>query len=166
VVLNHEFHPGGVFLYRRLDSNARMQPWTFLSLSRQIFEIHPSVAPAELLPSLPNTSYRQFYLPFAVQPAHYFRGRLIPGDYTAQLRDADAKEFRRILLDEFWSDFDSYHREWDQNPTLRAEYHNDFFTMMQQYMISRDIDLENEDALLRVCNRRKHNQREAQKGEC
>ena len=157
VVLNKELHPGGVFIYQNLDSNARVQPWTLLSVSRQIFEIHPTIAPPEILPSLPSVDYRKFYLPFSIEPTHYFRGRIIPGDYTAQFHDNDAKVFRKMILDEFWKDFDSFHTQWDLHPELRAGQHNDYLTMLQNYMMSRDINLEYEDAFLRVCNRRKHN---------
>lgn len=166
VRLNHELHPAGVLLYRKVNSNTKLEPWTTLSLSEQAYNLCDLVnntsrdtLPLELQPLvkvLPSQQNKRFFMPFCIQPEHFFGGRLVPCDETAQLHHADAQEFRALIFKEFWADFDSYRREWDLHPELHTGQDNDL-AALHEYMFSRDIDLDNEDALGRVIRRRKHN---------
>lgn len=167
VYLNHQLHPAGVLLYRKVDSNANLEPWTTLSLSAQAYELcdlvnttSPDTLPLELkglTKVLPATENKRFYLPLAITHEHMFAGRLIPSDKTAQLHHSDAQELRSIIFEEFWEDFDNFLHEWMEHPELHKGEETNEQAAMQAYMISRDIDLDNEDALGRVFRRRKHN---------
>lgn len=157
VRLNHEMHPAGQFLYQHLESNYKIDKWGMLSLSDQIFSLTPKIVPDEFADRLPSDEYRRFYLPFRIEEQHYFNGVLIPGDRTAQLKENNARVFRELIFNEFWADFDSYKKAWDASPELRKHHKVEMQQMIIDYMFSRDIDLDNLDALMRVIKRRKHN---------
>lgn len=167
ITLNHELHPAGILLYRKVDSNPLLEPWTTLSLSEQAYELCDLVnsTAAESLPTelqgltriMPSSDNKRFFAPFAIRPEHSYNGRLVPSDKTAQLRAADAKEFRYIIFKEFWDDYDSFRKEWDTHPDLRGGAKLEDQSAIIEYMMRRDIDLDYEDALSRVIRRRKHN---------
>lgn len=167
IKLNHELHPAGILLYRKACCLPKPYRVTPLCLSAQLYGlcvlIHrtsPESIPTELqelAKSLPSEKDIKFFAPFAIQPEHTFRSRLVPCGPTTQLNTEDAQQFRAIIFQEFWEDYYSFREEWDSHPEMRGGAKLEEQSAIIEYMIRRDIDLDHEDALVRAIRRRKHN---------
>lgn len=148
-------HPAGVIVYQRAVSNSALKKLTAMCYSAQMFSMDPGDVPEDRQADFPSDETMREFVPIALPAPHYYNGVWITDDETMQLDQSDTQKFNRVLLDEFWDDYDRFWADYQTAWKLRhPNRHCSEYDSMLDFMEFWHIDLDNEEALYRASKRR------------